>query len=90
MVSREEALAHCRVIVEASDLPVSADLEKGFGDTPEDVADTIRGAAATGLAGCSIEDHTIGAMPRSLSSIWRLSEFKRLRKRSENFPMISF
>ncbi len=58
MVSREEALAHCRVIVEASDLPVSADLEKGFGDTPEDVADTIRDAAATGLAGCSIEDHT--------------------------------
>ncbi len=58
VVSREEALAHCRVIVEASDLPVSADLEKGFGDTPEDVADTIRDAAATGLAGCSIEDHT--------------------------------
>ena len=58
MVSREEALTHCRVIVEASDLPVSADLEKGFGDTPEDVADTIRDAAATGLAGCSIEDHT--------------------------------
>ncbi len=58
MVSREEALTHCRVIVEASDLPVSADLEKGFGDTPEDVADTIRDAAATGLADCSIEDHT--------------------------------
>lgn len=58
MVSREKALTHCRVIVEASDLPVSADLEKGFGDTPEDVADTIRDAAATGLAGCSIEDHT--------------------------------
>ena len=58
VVSREEALAHCRAIVAASDLPVSADLEKGFGDTPEDVADTIRDAAATGLAGCSIEDHT--------------------------------
>lgn len=57
-VSREEMLAHCRALVAATDLPVSADLEKGFGDAPEDVASTIRDAAATGLAGCSIEDHT--------------------------------
>lgn len=57
-VSRDEALAHCRAIVAATDLPVSADLEKGFGDSPESVADTVRAAAATGLAGCSIEDHT--------------------------------
>ena len=57
-VSRDRALAHCRQIVEATDLPVSADLEKGFGDTPDSVADTIRAAAETGLAGCSIEDHT--------------------------------
>lgn len=59
-VSREQALAHCRQIVAATDLPVSADLEKGFGDSPESVADTIRAAAETGLAGCSIEDHTGG------------------------------
>lgn len=58
VVSRQQVLAHCRAIVAASDLPVSADLEKGFGDTPEDVAKTIRDAASTGLAGCSIEDHT--------------------------------
>ncbi|HSS63792.1 MAG TPA: isocitrate lyase/phosphoenolpyruvate mutase family protein [Gammaproteobacteria bacterium] len=58
VVSRKSALAHCRTIVEATDLPVSADLEKGFGDAPEAVAETIRDAAATGLAGCSIEDHT--------------------------------
>jgi 2-methylisocitrate lyase-like PEP mutase family enzyme len=57
-VAREEMLAHCRAIVAATDLPVSADLEKGFGDSPESVAETIRTAAATGLAGCSIEDHT--------------------------------
>ncbi len=57
-VSREATLAHCRAIVSATDLPVSADLEKGFGDSPESVAETIRAAAATGLAGCSIEDHT--------------------------------
>jgi 2-methylisocitrate lyase-like PEP mutase family enzyme len=56
MVTRDEALAHCRAIVDATDLPVSADLEKGFGDTPEAVAETIRMAAETGLVGGSIED----------------------------------
>lgn len=55
-VTRDEALAHARAIVDATDLPVSADLEKGFGDTPEIVAETIRLAAATGLVGGSIED----------------------------------
>ena len=57
-VSPEDVLAHCRLIVAATDLPVSADLEKGFGDSPESVAETIRAAAETGLAGCSIEDFT--------------------------------
>ncbi len=57
-VNREQVLAHCRDIVAATDLPVSADLEKGFGDGPEDVAETILDASATGLAGCSIEDYT--------------------------------
>jgi len=57
-VRREEAIAHCRDIVAATHLPVSADLEKGYGDRPEDVADVIRTAAETGLAGCSIEDFT--------------------------------
>ncbi len=56
--TRAEALAHARLIVEATDLPVSADLEKGFGDAPEDVATTIREAAAIGLVGGSIEDAT--------------------------------
>jgi 2-methylisocitrate lyase-like PEP mutase family enzyme len=55
-VTREEALAQARVICDATDLPVSADLEKGFGDNPEIVAETIRLAAETGLVGCSIED----------------------------------
>lgn len=57
-VSRETALDHCRMIVAATSLPVSADLENGFGDAPEQVAETVRAAAATGLAGCSIEDFT--------------------------------
>ena len=50
-VSRDEALAHCRAIVDATDLPVSADLEKCFGDTPAVVAETIRLAAGIGLVG---------------------------------------
>lgn len=57
-VSRAEALAHARLIVEATDLPVSADLEKGFGDRPEDAATTIREAIGVGLVGGSIEDAT--------------------------------
>jgi 2-methylisocitrate lyase-like PEP mutase family enzyme len=55
-VTREEALAHARALVEAVEVPVSADLEKGFGDAPEDAAETIRQAVAIGLAGGSIED----------------------------------
>lgn len=49
-------LDHCREIVAATPLPVSADLEKGLGDNPEAMAETIGRAAETGLAGCSIED----------------------------------
>src|SRR5689334_24912770 len=55
-LSRDEALAHARLIVGATDLPVSADLESGFGDAPEVVAETVRLAAAAGLVGCTIED----------------------------------
>ena len=57
-VTREEAIAHGRALAEAVDIPVSADLENGFGDTPEDAAETIRRAAAAGLAGGSIEDYS--------------------------------
>jgi 2-methylisocitrate lyase-like PEP mutase family enzyme len=55
---REAVLEHSRALVEATALPVSADLENGFGDAPEVVADTIRRAAGVGLAGGSIEDST--------------------------------
>ena len=57
-VTREEALAHAAAIVKAVDIPVVADLEKGFGDAPADAALTIRMAAEVGLAGGSIEDAT--------------------------------
>ena len=57
-VTREEAIGHGRLVAGAVDIPVSADLENGFGTAPEDAATTIRAAAATGLAGGSIEDST--------------------------------
>ena len=57
-VGRDAMLEHVSDIASATDLPVSADLENGFGDDPETVAETFRRAAATGLAGGSIEDST--------------------------------
>ena len=57
-VTRDEAFAQARVITAATHLPVSADLEKGFGDDPAVVAETIRLSATTGLVGASIEDAT--------------------------------
>ena len=54
----EEAIASAAAIVEATDLPVSADLENGFADDPAGVAATMRLALDAGLAGASIEDYT--------------------------------
>lgn len=57
-IGREETLANARAIVDATSLPVSADLENGFGDDPDTCAETILRAAAAGLVGGSIEDAT--------------------------------
>ena len=57
-LTRDEALASARAIASATDLPVAADLENGFGDSPDTVAETVRMAAGAGLVGCSIEDST--------------------------------
>ncbi len=54
--NRDEALANCRAIAAATPLPVNGDLEKGYGDRPEDAAETVR------LAGCSIEDYSGSAI----------------------------
>jgi 2-methylisocitrate lyase-like PEP mutase family enzyme len=55
-VTRAEAIAHAAAVAAAVDVPVSADLENGFADDSDGVADTVRAAVDAGLAGCSIED----------------------------------
>lgn len=55
-LTRDEALTHAQDILSATDLPVSGDFENGFGDAPEDVAETVRLAGEVGLSGCGIED----------------------------------
>ncbi len=57
-VSRDQAIGHAALIAGATPLPVSADLENGFADGPQGVADTVAAAIDAGLAGCSIEDFT--------------------------------
>ncbi|AHB05425.1 MULTISPECIES: isocitrate lyase/PEP mutase family protein [Pandoraea] len=57
-VTRDSVLAHLRTLVEATDLPVNADFESGFGSTPDEVAHSVKMAVATGVAGLSIEDST--------------------------------
>ena len=64
-LTRDEALAHCKVIVDATDLPVSADLENGFGDDPEVVAETVRLAADVGT--CRL--HYRGCDPEGRGSV---------------------
>jgi 2-methylisocitrate lyase-like PEP mutase family enzyme len=59
-ITRDEALAHAAALVEATELPVSADLERCFADDPDGVGATVAAAVATGLAGCSIEDAVRG------------------------------
>lgn len=55
-VTRDEALAHAQDLIAATDLPVSGDFENGFGDNPEDVAETVRLSGEAGLSGISVED----------------------------------
>lgn len=62
-LTRDEALAHASAVVQAVDLPVSADLENGFGPEPAAAAETICLAIAAGLAGGSIEDAPAAGSP---------------------------
>lgn len=58
LITRDDALAHAEEIIGATSLPVNGDLENGFGDSPDDVVATVKGAIEVGLAGCSIEDYS--------------------------------
>ncbi len=95
-LTRDEALAHARTIVAATDLPVAADLENGFGDAPADAALTIRGAAETGLVGGSIEDagsdrrlydfaHAVERVAAAVEAARALPFAFTLTARAENF-----
>jgi 2-methylisocitrate lyase-like PEP mutase family enzyme len=66
-VDRDTMLGHAAALVAATDLPVSADLENGYGDQPAGVAETVRLAVQAGLAGCSIEDVVHGQAPYEIS-----------------------
>ncbi|HEY2091596.1 MAG TPA: isocitrate lyase/phosphoenolpyruvate mutase family protein [Thermoanaerobaculia bacterium] len=86
-VSRDQMMSHVAAIASATPLPVSADLEHGFGDDPETVAETIRLGAAAGLAGGSIEDST----KRSDSPLYEISEAAdRIRAAAEAAHSLSF
>jgi 2-methylisocitrate lyase-like PEP mutase family enzyme len=86
-VGRDAAIAHVSAIASATDLPVSGDLENGFGDAPEIVAETIRLAAAAGLAGGSIED----ASGRADHPIYaRAHAVERIRAAAEAVRALSF
>lgn len=89
-VSRDEALAHARSIVEATELPVSADLENCFADEPEKAAETMRLAGDIGLAGGSIEDFGNGKIYAAELAVERVAAAARvsqvvLTARCENF-----
>jgi 2-methylisocitrate lyase-like PEP mutase family enzyme len=89
-VAREEALEHARQIVEATDLPVSADFENCFADEPARAAETVRLAAEVGLAGCSVEDATRDKVYDFELAVERVATAARnsrivLTARAENF-----
>ena len=89
-VTRAEALEHARQIVEATDLPVSADFEKCFADEPAAAAQTVRLAAEIGRAGCSIEDATRDKVYDLEHAVERVAAAARHRQlvltaRAENF-----
>jgi 2-methylisocitrate lyase-like PEP mutase family enzyme len=72
-IGREESLANARILVRATALPVAGDLESGFGDTPEEIAETIRLAAEAGLVGGSIEDAVGGEVVPLEAALERLA-----------------
>ena len=101
-IGREKMIVHVAAISSATELPVSGDLENGFGDSPETVAETIRLAAAAGLVGGSIEDspsepdssvyefaHAVDRVRAAAEAAHGLAFPFTLTARAENFPVRS-
>jgi 2-methylisocitrate lyase-like PEP mutase family enzyme len=86
-LDREETMAYAAAIASATDLPVSADLENGFGDPPETVAESIKLAASAGVVGCSIEDAT-GRADRPIYE--REHAIERIRAAAEAVRALAF
>ncbi len=86
-VTRDMVLAHAEALTRATDLPIAADLEDGFGPNPDDCAETIRLAAASGLVGGSIEDWT-GNDAEPIHEIGRAAE--RIRAAAEAARALPF
>jgi 2-methylisocitrate lyase-like PEP mutase family enzyme len=63
-VERADVLQHLATLCAASDLPINADFESGFGETPKAVADSVRLAIEAGVAGLSVEDRIVGDLDR--------------------------
>jgi 2-methylisocitrate lyase-like PEP mutase family enzyme len=89
-VTREEALAHAKAIVEATELPVSADFENCFADDAQSAAETVRLAGQIGLVGCSIEDATRDQVYDFGHAVERVAAAARIKQvvltaRAENF-----
>jgi 2-methylisocitrate lyase-like PEP mutase family enzyme len=83
-VTRKEAIAHASAIGNATSLPINGDLENGFGDEPEAVAETIEQALAAGLAGCSIEDYGGGSIYPREHAIERVRAAVEVNQRSDS------
>lgn len=86
-VTRDEAIAHARLIDQATPLPVNADLENGFGDEPADVRQTIEEALAAGIAGCSIEDFGGGSIYSRELAIERIRAAVEVNRQNES-PLV--
>ena len=88
-LTREEAIAHAQSIGEATSLPVNGDLENGFGDEPEAVAETLERALAAKLAGCSIEDFDGTSIYPREAAIERIRAAVEVNQRGDSKLMLT-
>ena len=86
LVSRDEMLDHCEDVTRAVGIPVSADLENGYADDPDGVAETVELASETGLAGCSIEDSTFDKAKPSYDFDIAVERIRAAVEAAENLP----